>query len=136
MSAFSNYLENAVLEHLFGGSAYTAPSTLYIALFTADDGLESGTITSEVSTSGTSYARVAIDPSTDMGTASAGSISNTAELLFTEATASWGTVTHAAIMDASTAGNVLVHGSLTSSKTVGSGDVARYAVGEFTITLD
>ena len=34
MAGFSDYLENKVLEHVFENSAYTAPSTLYAALFT------------------------------------------------------------------------------------------------------
>ena len=34
MAAFSDYLENKVLGHVFGGTAYTAPSTLYVALYT------------------------------------------------------------------------------------------------------
>ena len=34
MAAFSDYLENKVLGHVFGGTAYTAPTTLYVALYT------------------------------------------------------------------------------------------------------
>ena len=33
--SFSNYLETEILDHVFGGAAYTAPSTLYVALYTA-----------------------------------------------------------------------------------------------------
>ena len=36
MSAASNYLENAVLDHVLGGTAYTQPTTLYLGLFTND----------------------------------------------------------------------------------------------------
>ena len=35
MAGFSDYLENKVVGHVFGGSAYTAPSTLYVALYTS-----------------------------------------------------------------------------------------------------
>ena len=35
MAGFSDFLETKVLEHVFGGSAYTAPTTLHIALYTA-----------------------------------------------------------------------------------------------------
>ena len=55
MSAASDYLENKVLDHVLGNSAFTQPGTLYVGLWTADDGLEAGTQTSEVS--GGSYAR-------------------------------------------------------------------------------
>ena len=51
--SFSNYLENKILLHVFGATPYTAPATLYVALFTSDPG-EGGTGT-EVS--GGSYAR-------------------------------------------------------------------------------
>ena len=34
MAGFSDYLEDKVLDHVFGGNAYTAPSTLYVALYT------------------------------------------------------------------------------------------------------
>ena len=35
MAGFTDYLEDKVLDHVFGGSAYTAPTTLYVGLFTA-----------------------------------------------------------------------------------------------------
>jgi hypothetical protein len=34
MAGFSDYLEDKVLDHVFGGNAYTAPTTLYVALYT------------------------------------------------------------------------------------------------------
>ena len=34
MAGFSDYLEDKVLDHVFGGNAYSAPSTLYVALYT------------------------------------------------------------------------------------------------------
>ena len=35
MAGFTDYLEDKVLDHVFGGSAYSAPGTLYVGLFTA-----------------------------------------------------------------------------------------------------
>ena len=32
MAGFSDYLEDKVLDHVFGGNAYTAPGTLYVYL--------------------------------------------------------------------------------------------------------
>ena len=61
--SFSNYLEDKVLNHVFGGSAYTAPTTLYIALLTsAPDDTSTGVSgqsnsIAEVSGSGTGYTR-------------------------------------------------------------------------------
>lgn len=132
MSAASNHLENEVLDHVLGKGArnYTAPSELYIGLWTADNGLEGGTITSEVS--GGSYARetVAFD------VASGGSTSNSATVTFTPATANWGTITHVAVMDQETGGDVLFHGAVTASKTIENGDTFQISAGNLTITLD
>ena len=40
------------------------------------------------------------------------------------------TVTHAALMDALTAGNMLLHAALTASKTVGAGDTLSFSAGD------
>jgi len=127
--SFSNYLETELLDHVFTNSAYTAPSTLYLALFTsnpADDA--SGT---EVSTSGTAYARQTVTFSVSGNTAT-----TSAAVEFPTATASFGTVTHVAVYDASTAGNLIAYAALTSSKTIDTGDVFRVPAGDLDITLD
>jgi hypothetical protein len=127
--SFSNYLETKVLDHVFGATAYTAPSTLYLALHTAnpdEDG--SGT---EVSTSGTAYAREEV-----AFTTSGNTTSNTAAVEYSTATGDFGTVSHVAVWDASTGGNMLAYAALTSSKTIETGDVFRVPAGDLDITLD
>ena len=131
MGAFSNYLENKILDHIFGKAAYTQP-TIYIALSTADP-LEDGSGLTEPAGGG--YARKQTSGA-DWNAASGGSISNAAEIAFAEATASWGTITHFAIMDAATGGNMLIYGALSASKTIGSGDTARFKAGDLTTSLD
>ena len=135
MSAASNFLENELLDHVLRGSggAYTAPTTLYLALFTSDGGLENNTSGSqtEISTSGSAYSR----PTIAFNDASSGSASNSATVTFSAATANWGTVTHVAIMDASSGGNVLFHGAVTTSKTIESGDTFQVSSGNLTISL-
>ena len=128
MSAASDYLENKVLDHVLGGTSYTQP-TVYVGLWTADDGLESGTVTSEVS--GGSYAR----QTASFAAASSGSAATDATITFPTATASWGTITHIALMDAVSGGNVLFHGAVTTSKTIDSGDTFQISSGNLTITL-
>lgn len=128
MSAASDYLENKVLDHVLGGTSYTQP-TVYVGLWTADDGLESGTVTSEVS--GGSYAR----QTASFAAASSGSAATDATITFPTATASWGTITHIALMDALSGGNVLFHGAVTTSKTIDSGDTFQISSGNLTITL-
>lgn len=125
--SFSNYLENKVLDHVFGGVAYTAPATLYVGLFTSSPG-ETGS-GSEVS--GGSYARQTI-----AFTVTGSQASNTAAVEFPTATASWGTITFAAIYDALSGGNLLAYGALTTSKTIDNGDVFRIPAGDFDINLD
>jgi hypothetical protein len=129
MSAASDYLEDKILDHVLTNTAYTQPTTVYIGLWTADDGLEAGTITSEVS--GGSYARESVTFSASSG----GATSNSATVTFTTATATWGTITHVAVMDASTGGNVLFHGAVTTSKTIESGDTFQISSGNLDITL-
>lgn len=127
--SFSNYLETEILDHVFGGAAYTAPATLYLALHTAnpdEDG--SG---AEVSTTGTAYARQTVAFTTTGNTTS-----NTAAVEFPTATANFGTVTHVGVWDASTAGNLLAYAALTSSKTIETGDVFRVPAGDLDISLD
>lgn len=127
--SFSNYLETKVLDHVFGGIAYTAPGTLYLGLHTSNPAEDdSGT---EVSTSGTAYARQTV-----AFTTSGDTTSNTAAVEYPTATASYGTVSHVGVYDASTAGNLLAYGALTTSKAIATGDVLRIPAGDLDITLD
>jgi len=143
MSAASNFLENELLDHVLGenGKNYTPPTNLYLALFTSDGGLETNDSSSqtEISTSGTSYARKDIDvdgSSGAFGNASGGSTSNTQTITFTAASSNWGTVTHVAVMDASSGGNVLFHGAVTTSKTIETGDTFQVSASNLTISLN
>lgn len=136
MSAASNYLENKVLDHILRNTAYSQPSGLYVALFNNTSGLaatnlEAGTLTDEVSTSGTAYGRKAIT----FGSASSGTATSNSTVTFDAATAGWGTVTHIAVMDASTSGNVLFWGALTVSKVVATGDTFQVTSGNMTVSL-
>jgi hypothetical protein len=136
MSAASNYLENKVLDHVLTATSYTAPTTRYLALFTNTSGsaaanLEAGTLTDEVSGSGTAYTRKAIT----FAAASGGSSASNATVTFDTATANWGTITHVAVMDASSSGNVLFYGAVTTSKTIETGDTFQVSSGNLTISL-
>jgi hypothetical protein len=132
VSAFSNYLENAVLNHVLRNSAYTPAATVYVALFTSSASLaelEAGTLTNEVAAGGYTYARQAVT----FDAASGGATANDAVLTWTNMPGV--TVAYAAIMDASTAGNVLVYGALTSPKTLNPGDTFAIAAGDYDVTL-
>jgi hypothetical protein len=128
MSAISNYLENALINATLRNTTYTSPTTVYAGLFTTDP-TDAGS-GSEVS--GGSYARKAITfaaPSNGVTTNSA------AACEFDQATGSWGTITHFGIFDALTTGNLLYYGALTTSKTISSGDVFKFATSSVTVTL-
>lgn len=127
MSAASDFLENKLLDHSLGTTAYTAPSAVYVGLFTSDP-TDAGTGT-EVS--GGSYAR----QEATFGAASGGSASTSATVTFPAATANWGTITHIGIYDASSSGNLLYHGAVTTSKTIETGDTFQISSGNLTITL-
>jgi hypothetical protein len=130
--SFSDFLELELLDHVFGNAAYTAPATLYVSLFTATPSDTGG----GTEATGGSYARVAVtNNATNWPAAAAGAKANGTAITFPTASASWGVVTQFGIHDASTAGNLLVWGDLTASKTIDSGDTASFAVGELDITL-
>jgi hypothetical protein len=131
MGSFADYAENKILDHIVGKTAFTMP-TAYVGLSTADP-KDDGSGLAEPS--GGSYARVQT-AGADWAAASGGANSNANAITFPQATGSWGTVTHFALFDAATNGNMLGHGQLAVSKTVGSGDTARFAAGELDITLD
>lgn len=135
MSAMSNYLEDAMIGVLRGTAFPTIPANFYVALYTtATDDASAGT---EVS--GNNYARVAVSPVAGSWAASAGGngvTSNVGAITFPTSTGSWGTVTHFAIHDASTAGNRYFHGALTSSIAVGSTNITvSFAAGQLQITF-
>lgn len=147
MSAASNYLEAKLLDHTlrYGTAPYVAPTTLYLALFkstvdaaTTAANLEAGTTsTDEVATAGsTAYARQPVTFSAATGTNPTSS-ATAATVTFDPATASWGTVTHIAVMDGGTrgSGNVLFYGQVTTSKTIDSGDTFQVSAGNLTISL-
>lgn len=127
-NAFTNYLENKIMAYVFSGTAFSSPSaSLYLGLFTTAPGEGGGG--TEVSGSGYNRKIVAL---TTTGNAS----TNGAAVEFDAATASWGTITYVAVFDASTGGNMLAYGELTTAKTIGSGDVFRIPAGDLDITLE
>ena len=138
MSAASNYLENALLDHTLGEGArtFTSPATLYLALFTntgtgTSANLEAGTLTDEISSSGTAYDRKAVNFSAAIN----GTAATDGTVTWTTATANWGTVTHVAVMDAATTGNVLFYGNLTSNKVIETGDTFQISSTNLTVSL-
>lgn len=131
--SFSDFLENELLDHVFGAAAYTAPATIYVALFTADPD-DAGAGGTECAAG--DYARLAVtNNATNFPAASAGAKANGTDFEFPQASSSWGTITFVGLYDASTSGNYLGGAGLTVDKAVGSGDTFRIATGDLDITL-
>ena len=131
--SFSNYLELKFLDLAWGAVAFTAPVTVYAALYTAAPSDSGG----GTEATGGAYARVAItNNATNWPAAASGAKSNGTVITFPTATANWGTVTHFGVFDAATAGNLLNWGALTTSQAVNTGATPSFAAGALSITLD
>ena len=137
MAGFTNYLEDKVINHLFGSVTFTRPGTYYCGLLTVAP-TDSATGT-EVS--GGAYARQSIAwVITGSGVSQAAS---SADLTWPAATTDWGTVIVAGVYDALTSGNLVAFETLTKSdfttanpKIINSGDIFKIASGSLKITLD
>lgn len=125
--SFTNAAETLVLQWLLTAGTPTRPTAWYVGLFT-DAPTEAGTGT-EVSGSGYLRRSVAFTVSGDTA-------SNSAAIEFPEATGSWGTITHAAVFDALSGGNMIASGALATSKLINTSDILRIPVGGFDVTLD
>jgi hypothetical protein len=128
MAEFTDFMENKIIDHMLRNQSYTPPSTVYVALFTSAPSDAGG----GTEVSGGSYARQAVT----LSAASGGASENSAVITFPTATADWGTVTHLALMDAATGGNMLMHTPLDASKTVNNGDTFKINAGDLDITVD
>ena len=127
MSAMSNYLETKVLDYVLRDQADWAPTSVHLALHTADPA-EDG---SGAECSGGSYARQAI--TFNAAHATNGTIDNSSAEEFTNMPAC--TVSHIGIWDAASSGNLLFYGAVSASKTVTAGDTISLAAGSLDITL-
>jgi hypothetical protein len=127
MSEMSNFLENALVNATLRNTSYTSPATVYVALFTTDP-TDANTGT-EVT--GGSYARTSVA----FAAPSNGAAASSADCTFPTCTSTWGTVSHIGIFDASTAGNLLYHTPLDTSKTIETGDIFKIASASLTVTL-
>ena len=128
--SFTNYLENAVMDPVFGAGTFAKPAGRYVALFTGAPGEAGG----GTEVSGVGYARqsAAFTVSGNSPT----NAENTAAVEFPTAVTSWGTVTHAAVFDAVTGGSMLAYAALVEAKPISTGDVFRFPAGNLDFTLE
>lgn len=139
MSSFNDFLEEALLDEVWGGDDYTPPATLYIGLATGDPG-EVGSFADEVG-SGLGYQRFASTNNlTNWPAASqvggAAQKQNAEQITFGPATGAWGTVTHFFFADGpDSSANMLAYGPLDTPRDIEEDDTATFAIGAITITL-
>ena len=134
MGGFSDYTEDAVLDHIVGKTSFTMP-TCYVGLSIADP-LDDASGLDEPS--GNGYVRKST-AGADWNASANGSGSNANDISFAEASGAWGELTHFGLFDAESGGNMLAHGTLAASKIIGDGDTAKFAggtPGELTYTLN
>lgn len=138
MSSFNNFLEEALLDEVWGAQDYAAPASLYVGLATGDPG-EEGNFADEVSGGG--YQRYqSVNNLTNWPAAvqvgGAAQKQNDEEITFGPATETWGTVTHFFFADGPDgSANMLAYGPLDSPRTIEEDDTATFAPQAITITL-
>lgn len=134
MSAGSIYIIQNTLNHWLCNTAIPVPPTPWLALFHADTGLlaNDGALQDEVDNLG--YNRVDVSGKFDAADSEGECILNDT-IEFPEASEDWGEVTHFAILDAETDGNILVWDELQRPRTILEGDVYRVRVGNLKVKL-
>lgn len=137
MGSFSDYLEQKLLDHVFGVTVFTAPATVYVALYSATPGDANA---SGTELTGNGYARVAVTNNTANWPNATGTSPTTKQngtvITFPTATGDWLSAVAFAIYDAAVNGNEICWGALTEAKTVFNGDFADFPVGTISVTLD
>ena len=133
--SLSNFLELELLDHVFKQTVYAVPDRVAIALSTADPS-EAGTNIAEPAAG--AYTRVkCLTTGADWNVAAAGAMDNASIFTFPTATASWGTITHFALYDATGTGlgNMLGYAALTTARDVTIGDTVKFAAGDLDISM-
>lgn len=133
----TNYLANEILDHILRGEAFTAPTELYVGLWKTTatvDATSTGSTTGEMDETG--YSRFNITPGTgEFDAGSGGATDNTNAITFGPVTENADEVDTVAILDASSAGNMLFFGSLDTARTLQNGDSASFAAGDLDWTV-
>ena len=128
-NAFSNYLKDRLLRHLFGKESYDPPD-IWVGLLTDDPGdVLTNTNCDEVPGVGTGYSRAYV--ATTDWTVSMAEAWNDTKIEFDEALADWGTIKHFALFDTFSplyAGNALLHGPLEIPKIVIAGSIPFFDI--------
>jgi len=128
MTSMANYVENKLVDHALGTSAFTMPAVVHLQMHSGAPG-EAGT------------ANVATDTSTSadiaFGAASGGAASNTGAITIAAVSATQ-VITHISLWDGSTGSgtdNCLFTAALAASVSLVSGDDFQIAIGDLDVTF-
>ncbi len=130
---FSTANKNAVLDLLFGAVALTPPGTYYVGLSTTQPADDGSNIT-EPSSGGS--ARISmINDGTKWIAAGAGEKSNAADIIWSEASALWGTIGWWVLMSVASGGTMHHWGKIQTPRVIDIGDTFRILAGDLSIQL-
>lgn len=118
----STYLDTVVLNQALRGIPWSAPSTVYVALYTVAPTASGGG--TEVSGGGYARQPVTFNAPVNQTCTSAGAVT------FPIATAGYGTVVAFAILDAPTSGNMLYFSPLSASRSILVNDQVSFPAGQ------
>lgn len=132
VAGWSDYLAHAAIDHILLISAFAQPAALWVAGVTvATVDADTGSTITEPGAG--AYVRVNFE---DWVASSGGASSNNTDIVWPVATASWGNILGAPILDASSAGNLLLHGSIDSPQVIDIDEIMQFDAGDLDITLD
>lgn len=137
MANLSNYLEEALLNHVLKNSAYSSPAAVYAGLVNdsaVDTDMEAGTLTNEI-TAYTGNRKAITWGSISQVSDKATVATATVALEFEDMPAV--TTKYVIICDGATkgAGNILIYAPLTTPRTTSAGDTLRIPIGDLTVDL-
>lgn len=133
MAAFSDYLENTLINATLRGATYTGGG-VFVALFTTDP-TDAGTGT-ELNDSGYVRQRAHTTVASDGFTVPANGVTtNARNIVFPAVIDTQVTITHWAIFDAQSNGNLLYHAPMLNQKTLDPTDVISFPIGSLSVTL-
>jgi len=133
MAALTDHAENLLLNFLMTTGTATRPTNWYVALYTGAPNDASTGSSGGTEVSGNGYSRQSA--SWNAASGAGGTTSNSGAITFTASGGSFGEVTHIGITDASSGGNLLWHGAMTTNKTIADGDSLQFAVGAIDLTI-
>ena len=133
----SDYLEQSLLNHIFRTDTFAKPSAIALAL---TSNIPTDSSLSELSNAG-AYARKTLTQAdanwSYQQIGGSGVVYNNDLLEFTQASADWGYVSGAAVVDSATygAGNILYRGTIGTPRVIQEGDTLRIPVSGLSVLV-